>query len=582
MSLLLDRIPIEIFHIIFDYFWAHEILHSFNNISNYLDSILSNYNRYLINFESIRKSHFDLLCRSIRPEQVITLILSDKIETINQSQLFQSLFSIEQFTHLRALKLIELDDDGESFFSSLYKMPKLLSLEINTKINVPLIKRLPSLETFIINIPSGIHFNLDPSISMIQFKQLRHLTLSNCSCRQLQKIFDQAVQLTSVNISFTFLISDELHAFVNFHQEKTRLSSLISLNLFVNGGGKYINHAKSYLPFVSFSGHKIMRSYVERFLAPLQRLRRLELVIPFSAEHSLFDADQWERFLSNHLPRLSTFNFNISSWGSDTNIIDQYRRPFWLNRHWYVACNDDHSSLLTVPYFASTLMNHSSTPLSPNCTTLPIEQHHIFYDCVTDFTFDFDECKLPSRYNYVKKLFLRCSHIEDNVVDLSQVQTFIVSTTEWSLYKIITLIKEAMPAVNCLSLNYAYPRVSYQCLENISLKQVQNLCLPQYGKSEGIKPFNWSQLFPCVERLHISINSKSQIKCLLNQFRNLISGYFYVGFGHQNKNKSIQITRSWLQKQISSSKGKITKNFTYRIDNQFSFSLCLWIGENSY
>ncbi|CAF1394533.1 unnamed protein product [Adineta steineri] len=565
MSLLLERIPIEIFHLIFDYFWAHEILHSFNNISNYLDSILSNYNHYLINFESIRKSHFDLVCRSIRPEQVITLILSDKIETPNQSQLFQSLFSIEQFTHLRALKFIGLDDDGESFFSSLYKIPKLLSLQIDTSRKIPLIKRLPSLETFIINIQSGMHFDLDPSISMIQFKQLRHLTLSNCSCRQLQKIFDQAIQLTSLKISITFFDSDELHAFINFHQEKTRLSSLVSLNLFVNGGG-----------------HTMMRSYVERFLAPLQRLQRLELVIPSLAEHSFLDAGQWERFLSSHLSRLSTFNFIISSWSSGTNIIEQYRRPFWLNRHWYVACDETHSYLFTVPYFASTLMNHSSVPVSSNCTTLPIEQHHIFYDCVTNFTFDSDGCKLSSRYNYVKKLFLRCSYIEDNVVDLSRVQTFIVSTTEWSLYKIITLIKEAMPSVNCLTLDYAYPRVSYQCLENISLKQVKKLCLPQYGKSEGIKPFNWSQLFPCVERLHISINSKSQIKCLLNQFRNLMSGYFYVGFGHQDRNKSIQITHSWLQKQISCPKEKITKNFTYRIENRFSFSLCLWIGENSY
>ncbi|CAF1263258.1 unnamed protein product [Adineta steineri] len=563
MSLLLERIPIEIFHLIFDYFWAHEILHSFNNISNYLDSILSNYNHYLINFESIRKSHFDLVCRSIRPEQVITLILSDKIETPNQSQLFQSLFSIEQFTHLRALKFIGLDDDGESFFSSLYKIPKLLSLQIDTSRKIPLIKRLPSLETFIINIQSGMHFDLDPSISMIQFKQLRHLTLSNCSCRQLQKIFDQAIQLTSLKISITFFDSDELHAFINFHQEKTRLSSLVSLNLFVNGGG-----------------HTMMRSYVERFLAPLQRLQRLELVIPSLAEHSFLDAGQWERFLSSHLSRLSTFNFIISSWSSSTNIIEQYRRPFWLSRHWYVACNDDHSCLLTVPYFASTLINNPSVPLSPNCTTLPIEQHHIFHDCVTDFTFDFDECKLLSRYNYVKNLVLQCSYIENNVVDLSQVQSFIVSTPEWSLYKIITLIKEEMPAVISLTLDYAYPRVSYQCLENISLKQVKKLCLPEYRNFKAIKPFDWSQLFPCVERLHISINSKSQLKCLLNQFRNLISGYFYVGFGVQGRNKSIQITRSWLQKQISCSKEKITKNFIYRIENRFSFSLCLWIGED--
>jgi hypothetical protein len=167
----------------------------------------------------------------------ISLILSDKIETPNQSQLFRSLFSIEQFTRLRALKFLKLDDDGEAFLPSLSKLSKLISLQIDMKYHVPLMKGLPSLERFVINIPSGIHFELDPSIAMIEFKHLRHLTLSNCSCRQLQKIFDQAVQLISLKISFTFINSDELHAFINFHQKERKLSSLVSLNLYISGGG---------------------------------------------------------------------------------------------------------------------------------------------------------------------------------------------------------------------------------------------------------------------------------------------------------------------------------------------------------
>jgi hypothetical protein len=124
----------------------------------------------LINFESIRKCHFDLICRYIRPEQVISLILSDKNDTPNQSQLFRSFFSIEQFINLRALKLIELDDDGESFFSDLYKVEHLVSLEIDVKIDLPLIKSSPSsLERLVINIPSAVYFDLDTSIITIQF-----------------------------------------------------------------------------------------------------------------------------------------------------------------------------------------------------------------------------------------------------------------------------------------------------------------------------------------------------------------------------------------------------------------------------
>lgn len=43
-----------------------------------VNNVLLNYQDYMINFESIRKSHFDLVCQHIRPHQVVSLILSDK------------------------------------------------------------------------------------------------------------------------------------------------------------------------------------------------------------------------------------------------------------------------------------------------------------------------------------------------------------------------------------------------------------------------------------------------------------------------------------------------------------------------
>jgi hypothetical protein len=64
------------------------------------------------------------------------------------------------------------------------------------------------------------------------------LSLSNCSCAQLQQIFRQAVRLTSLKISFTFYNPTEFHAFVNFHQEQTGTSSLVSLSLSIDGAGE--------------------------------------------------------------------------------------------------------------------------------------------------------------------------------------------------------------------------------------------------------------------------------------------------------------------------------------------------------
>jgi hypothetical protein len=177
----------EIFHRIFKYLWAHEILYLFNNTSVYLNQVVSNYNNYLVNLNLIHKSHFDLIYRNIRPEQVISLILSDKIDPPKQSQLFRSVYSINKFINLRALKFIELDGNGKSFFFDLYKIQHLVSFEINVKSDLPLIKISSSLERLLITIQSGIHFDINRSMTMIQFERLRYLSLSNCSCKLLQK-----------------------------------------------------------------------------------------------------------------------------------------------------------------------------------------------------------------------------------------------------------------------------------------------------------------------------------------------------------------------------------------------------------
>ncbi len=61
--LFLDRLPAELFHAFFGYFIAHEILLTFSDLSSYINSILYSYSAYRLDFKSIRKDHFDLVCR---------------------------------------------------------------------------------------------------------------------------------------------------------------------------------------------------------------------------------------------------------------------------------------------------------------------------------------------------------------------------------------------------------------------------------------------------------------------------------------------------------------------------------------
>ncbi|CAF4553603.1 unnamed protein product [Rotaria sp. Silwood2] len=119
---------------IFSYFLAHEILLSFSNTSDHIDSILLSYALYKINFKYISKSHFDLVCRQIRPSQVITLILSDADDTPGQYALFLSHFSIEQFIQLQLLMLIDIELDSlDSILSNLHSLRRLHSFTYDFK-----------------------------------------------------------------------------------------------------------------------------------------------------------------------------------------------------------------------------------------------------------------------------------------------------------------------------------------------------------------------------------------------------------------------------------------------------------------
>jgi hypothetical protein len=108
-SCVLNGLPIDIIHILFSYFYAHEILYSLSNISVRFDAAIVTYLFYHVNFQSIRHSDFIRICRCIKPHQVITLTLSDEPNIPNQSQLFLTRFSIEQFSRLRMLRLIDLN-----------------------------------------------------------------------------------------------------------------------------------------------------------------------------------------------------------------------------------------------------------------------------------------------------------------------------------------------------------------------------------------------------------------------------------------------------------------------------------------
>ncbi|CAF4716166.1 unnamed protein product, partial [Rotaria sp. Silwood2] len=140
-----------------------------------------------------------------------------------------------------------------------------------------------------------------------------------------------------------------------------------------------------------------------------------------------------------------------------------------------------------------------------------IVQHNIFYDRIIALIYESDEWNLPYRYNNVKELTFNDPYMNENIYNLSKVESFIVNTSNRLFDKIILLIKKEMSSVKYLRLNCTPPHVKYKYFSGISLPQIRKLSLSQYEKYKGKTNFYWWKLFPCVERLIISINSKKQI-----------------------------------------------------------------------
>ncbi|CAF1495779.1 unnamed protein product [Adineta steineri] len=569
MSSFLNKLPCEIYHIIFDYFWAHEILHSFLNINDYIDSILFNYQNYKINGQSIRKSHFDLICQKIQPNQVTSLILSNDNHTPNQSELFRSRFSIEQFTRLRAFKSIEIDDEGASYFVDLYKLKHLISLEIILRDKLPFIKPSPSLQRLIIKEHSKSYFNynVDPIITTIHFEHIGHLTLSTCSCKKLQEIFRRAIHLISLNVTFTFADKKQMARLINFHQKQSKIIPLKYLSLTIG---------EDVIPIT------IARAHLEGFLTPFTCLQKFELFIYCHMKPECYDADRWKIFIVNNLSRLTTFNFKFSDVNIDENVLDKYRQPFWMEKCWFVATNENYSSLYTVPYFFRTSTKYSSNSISSKYTTLSIKQHITCYDRVIELEFDSDHRQALHRYNNIEKISLSSLNIDKDVIGLSKVKSLVIKEeSQWTFGKTLLFIKEEIPSVDDLCLSGPHPNLDGENIPDISLEQINILTLPAYEEPYDDDCFPWSQYFPCVERLIANVNSKTQIPVLIDEFRSMVSGVFYVDSRFIDRKNPIEITSEWLIKNTHRLRNRNLNDFVCKINDRLSrFSICVWLADD--
>jgi hypothetical protein len=303
-------------------------------------------------------------------------------------------------------------------------------------------------------------------------------------------------------------------------------------------------------------------------------------------DHRLYSAYQWERFIIDQLPSLSTFNFKFQfrCISLDEEIVlAPFRASFWLNdsRHWYVACDRRYSLIFTVPRFAPDAIVHPYVPVRPNTTTVPIEQHKIFYDHIIELMLTSDSESLY-QYGQVKVLTLLSFNIDDKMIDLCQVQCLSVQISQrWSLQELIQFIKQSMPCLHSLKLDSAFSIESSAPV--VPLAQIRTLYLSYFASFLENNDIDLSRFFPHVERLTTTVNTRCQMALLIDRFEHLSSCSFYVvncQIGVKKKLREPPVTREWLVNNTRRLAKKRNNNFTCRFDRRHLFWLHLWISDD--
>ena len=335
----LNLLPVELFHNIFTYLLAHEILFSFSNISNYIDAILLSYDLYQLDFRITKTADFDVVRHRIQPNQIVSLILSDDNHSSGLSERFLSHFAIEQFVRLRSLVLhcVEIKS-VKLIFSNLHQLEQLRIFSFDEQTiqhrytlfrnNRNEFKNLFT-QTYHRVFPRlrSLNFHHSNDLVNISLPYLHRLKLTHADINNLKSIFQKTPSLKSLDIDLYMNNSDSI-SFLPTNQ-------LIQLNL-------------------TLHNRSITRDDIKQILFNVPHLKYLTLQTVSC--HSDFINGY---FLQSVSSSLLIFNFkfnNIKMY--DDQILNTFRTKFWLEeKHWYVARWNN--SLFSIPYFFPEHMNYN-------------------------------------------------------------------------------------------------------------------------------------------------------------------------------------------------------------------------------
>jgi hypothetical protein len=332
---IFEILPAEVFDKILNHLNTLEIFHSLYNVCRRVNAFLISYNRYELDFSSISRSDFDLVCNIIRPKNIISLILSDDNQTPGQIGLFLSLTRSQEFNRLRSLTLLQIEASHLIVFLQHFSVHNLISLTVKWRVGSRFHSNATQILTLLSSTISQPNLRyLDLSLWIYEIKNLswptgctlQYLRIDGCSFSEYCLILRHSPHLKKFLLNNCSMYDID-NTFSSSSFVRPSYDQLISLTMENIGN--------------------IRMTMLKFFLSVTPSLIHLKLVGNGHLRENAFDGTRWKHFIRQHLCLLDKFEFFFTTQrNSDQNIADvssliaPFSDQFWMKEKcWFVTCD---------------------------------------------------------------------------------------------------------------------------------------------------------------------------------------------------------------------------------------------------
>ena len=286
----------------------------------------------------------------------------------------------------------------------------------------------------------------------------------------------------------------------------------------------------------------------------MTKLRRLELSIESGGNRTLLEAIQWKEFFADRLTEWHLRFRLLESEGEhidERSIVSQFVSSFGR----VIPCltfDREQLTFFTIPRFLPRPVHWPQ----PNGFPLDhVEELQINQSIRSAF-----------RLLHVKRLTLLTKEFDQNLLAGSQVQSLTIRWKHLSIKHLIRVIERSFTHLSQLTIDCQCSAISMVHLQPLKQIRVLHLSHP------SALLIDFSQIFPCVERLVAQVKTMDEISQLIEQFKYLTSASFHFS---ERFNDQLPVSQWVIDHSTCSS---LDPNFTVRYKSQPTVSLHLWIS----